>query len=617
LCVSHCLAVAYAQVPDIDIEVAAIIEPQPRCRMLFKKNGKSGKIRVNVMDEIRDLNVSSWESGELYSDVEVKKFNSSDLEIAENDKLGFFMREILSSEDDDSLILVYLRDQRRRQLDWEWDKLITDDEMKRFLKKQGIYLITEFTIKVLSDCNNKIGASGIKSNKVADFMKDCSFDFNKCFCDESGDERSKPGCDCYDAGNCHADQRFPGGYHCEKCPFGYMGEHCQKSIFFTGMLAIAIISLTSLVGAVLAPMRSWPIYPDLQSGMVALAIGCLSGDAVLHLIPIIFGLHDHEHGEEHSEHEDHHEHDAHGQEEEEDGLSHKMITKRGLMLLLGLYTFYLFETGIGLWHSFKLSRQESSDNEIGSRRKSSRSRHFSRTFSESGGPGHKLSIIEDRNHEVCIDEKCNSNTDDVFLNPSEGTAMLENAQEMLIKNGNGNPASSHSHGHSHGRKSDVALVGWMIIVGDAFHNFADGLAIGAAFSASYSIGLGTVFAVFFHELPHEIGDFAVLLSSGFTVKKAMFWNLVSSFTCFIGFFVGTLLGDTEEFKIWILAISAGAFVYIALVDMLPEIRLTALPEGDASTMVRRFIVQQAGLISGVLLMWLLAVFEEDLVAIFQ
>ncbi|CBY09133.1 unnamed protein product [Oikopleura dioica] len=353
----------------------------------------------------------------------------------------------------------------------------------------------------------KIGASSIKSNKVADFMKDCNFYFNKCFCDDSGDERSEPGCDCYDAGNCHADKRFPNGYHCEKCPFGYMGEHCQKSIFFTGMLAIAIISLTSLVGAVLAPMRSWPIYPDLQSGMVALAIGCLAGDAVLHLIPIIFGLHDHEHSEEHSEHEDHHDHDAHGQEEEEDGLSHKMITK---------------------------------------------------------------SIIEDRSHEVCIDEKCNSNTDDVFLNPSEGTAMLENAQEMLIKNVNGNHTNSHSHGHSHGHKSDVALVGWMIIVGDAFHNFADGLAIGAAFSASYSIGLGTVFAVFFHELPHEIGDFAVLLSSGFTVKKAMFWNLVSSFTCFIGFFFGTLLGDTEEFKIWILAISAGAFVYIALVDMLPR-----------------------------------------------
>ena len=53
------------------------------------------------------------------------------------------------------------------------------------------------------------------------------------------------------------------------------------------------------------------------------------------------------------------------------------------------------------------------------------------------------------------------------------------------------------------------------------------LAIGAAFSASYSIGLGTVFAVFFHELPHEMGDFAVLLGSGMAVKQAMFWNLVS------------------------------------------------------------------------------------------
>ena len=52
-------------------------------------------------------------------------------------------------------------------------------------------------------------------------------------------------------------------------------------------------------------------------------------------------------------------------------------------------------------------------------------------------------------------------------------------------------------------------------------------AIGAAFSASYSIGLGTVLAVFFHELPHEMGDFAVLLGSGMNVKQAMFWNLVS------------------------------------------------------------------------------------------
>ena len=314
----------------------------------------------------------------------------------------------------------------------------------------GIYLITEFTIKAVRDCSNVNGISGVKSNKVADFMKDCDFYYNECLCEKSGEQSLKPGCDCYDADTCHANANLPGGYHCAKvsawvalssnelfqCPFGYMGEHCKKSIFFIGSLAISIISLTSLAGAVLAPMRSWPIYPDLQSGMVALAIGCLSGDAVLHLIPVslfsslnivLIRAYDRisqaillislwrlssacmgmritntkkiaitgtirsimnstttatkvkKKGKD-----------------SRITLSLKgkpitmnlndVLTTRGLMLLLGLYIFYLFETGIGLWHSFKQAKQDSSDNEIGARRKSSKSRHYS----ESGGPGHKL-----------------------------------------------------------------------------------------------------------------------------------------------------------------------------------------------------------------------------------
>ena len=67
------------------------------------------------------------------------------------------------------------------------------------------------------------------------------------------------------------------------------------------------------------------------------------------------------------------------------------------------------------------------------------------------------------------------------------------------------------------------------------------------------MGLGVVFAVFFHELPHELGDFAVLLSSGMSVKQAMFWNLVSSFTCFLGFFGGIYLATSEAIQRMILA----------------------------------------------------------------
>ena len=69
-------------------------------------------------------------------------------------------------------------------------------------------------------------------------------------------------------------------------------------------------------------------------------------------------------------------------------------------------------------------------------------------------------------------------------------------------------AQNHEHGHSHGKidkNSSIATVAWMVIVGDGFHNFSDGLAIGAAFAASYSSGISTAIAVFCHELPHEIG----------------------------------------------------------------------------------------------------------------
>lgn len=70
----------------------------------------------------------------------------------------------------------------------------------------------------------------------------------------------------------------------------------------------------------------------------------------------------------------------------------------------------------------------------------------------------------------------------------------------------------HDHGHSHGtidKDTSIATVAWMVIVGDGFHNFSDGLAIGAAFAASYSSGIGTTIAVFCHELPHELGTYYV------------------------------------------------------------------------------------------------------------
>ena len=89
-----------------------------------------------------------------------------------------------------------------------------------------------------------------------------------------------------------------------------MGDYCQLSVIWIGLLSIGIISLTSLVGAVFAPFQKSPYYAHFQGDcfsnqriltlkigmMIALAVGCLTGDAILHLIPMIFGLHGHTHG---------------------------------------------------------------------------------------------------------------------------------------------------------------------------------------------------------------------------------------------------------------------------------------------------------------------------------
>ncbi len=88
----------------------------------------------------------------------------------------------------------------------------------------------------------------------------------------------------------------------------------------------------------------------------------------------------------------------------------------------------------------------------------------------------------------------------------------------------------HNHGHSHGtidNKTSIAHVAWMVIVGDGFHNFSDGLAIGAAFAASYTSGISTAIAVFCHELPHELGMLVFFDYSQYTHLR--FHNFFISF----------------------------------------------------------------------------------------
>ena len=124
---------------------------------------------------------------------------------------------------------------------------------------------------------------------------------------------------------------------------------------------------------------------------------------------------------------------------------------------------------------------------------------------------------------------------------------------------------SHGH-HSHDGSSLKSSI-FMILIGDGLHNFSDGLAIGASFASSLTTGFGTSIAVLFHELPHEIGDFAVLRKNGISTKRAIFFNILSSILCFIGAFVGLFIGSIDSLSQFSFLFIAGTFIYISLVDI--------------------------------------------------
>lgn len=132
-------------------------------------------------------------------------------------------------------------------------------------------------------------------------------------------------------------------------------------------------------------------------------------------------------------------------------------------------------------------------------------------------------------------------------------------------------AHHEHHKHHENEMRNIKSTAWMAVMGDGLHNFCDGLAIGAAYAISETTGFTTTIAVFCHELPHEIGNFAVLRRAGMPIKNALIFNIISSVLCFIGVICGLLIGHIESVSNFVLLFIAGTFLYISLVDMVSGI----------------------------------------------
>lgn len=364
-----------------------------------------------------------------------------------------------------------------------------------------------------------------------------------------------------------------------------------------GLLMVTLISLTSVVGVGVLPLMSKSFYSNLLTSLIGLAVGSLAGSSVFHLIPSAFRL------------------------AELEMYPHHSYLNISLTIWAGLYVFFIIERFLKIFMDAKARKQGEIISGHG---------HSHNGAPNSSDPEKR--ILQCENSLTSLDTVTSPLTECPVSLEEEHNSCVGSIQDKSILYSNSQSAIRASFGHQdkphpvtrptvEGVRSletgasgnKIATVAWMIIFGDGIHNFIDGLSIGAAFSESILTGMSVSLAVLCEEFPHELGDFAVLLNSGMTMKQAMMYNFLSACTCYLGLILGILLGELDA-NCYIFALAGGMFLYISLVDMVPELNETV--EVASRTSVKKalqtFCLQNIGILTGIVCLFTLARFQDDI-----
>ena len=230
--------------------------------------------------------------------------------------------------------------------------------------------------------------------------------------------------------------------------------------------------------------------------------------------------------------------------------AHHSYLNISLSIWAGLYLFFIIERFLKIFMDSKARKQGEVVNGHGHSH-SHNSQNGTRKYEESLASS--TTVPEQEKFVVVQEEEGEGRGREVEERSRSCGGMLQDATEVYS---NSQSAIRASFGHqdrphpatrptvenvrslSHNSGNKIATVAWMIIFGDGIHNFIDGLSIGAAFSESILTGMSVSLAVLCEEFPHELGDFAVLLNSGMTVRQAMMYNFLSACTCYLGLVIG-------------------------------------------------------------------------------
>lgn len=288
----------------------------------------------------------------------------------------------------------------------------------------------------------------------------------------------------------------------------------RNMLWIEALGSTLVISILPFFILFFVPLDNREKQEPLLKILLSFASGGLLGDAFLHLIPHALSAqgHDHEHGEHHS-HSHSHSHGGEG------GHDHGPDMKVGLWVLMGILLFLFVE---------KFVRLVKPDH--------------------SHSHGGKAS---DNSH------KNSSTTDKKTKEEKNKTDKSKKASSSSVAK---TPAES------------LKITGYLNLAADITHNFTDGLAIGASYLAGQNVGIITTITILFHEVPHEIGDFAILVQSGCSKKKAMYLQLLTALGAFSGTLVSLIADGVDEAAVaWVLPLTAGGFIYIATVSVLPSL----------------------------------------------
>jgi zinc and cadmium transporter len=183
-----------------------------------------------------------------------------------------------------------------------------------------------------------------------------------------------------------------------------------------------------------------------------------------------------------------------------------------------------------------------------------------------------------------------------------GGILLFFVLEKLLLWRHAHAHAGHSHaeggqGHAHGGHDHAeGRVALMVIVGDSFHNLVDGVIIAGAFLADFELGIVTALAIITHEVPQEVGDFLVLLHSGYSRRKAFAYNLVASGAMLVGGVAAYFaLQGLRDWIAPLLGIAAASMLYVAIADLIPGLHKRVEPRAAAA--------QVALILAGVAAVW--------------